>query len=192
MDAGDVRPGEHLRDASGATVLVSATAHRTGHARVHNLTVDDLHTYYVQAPDGTSALDHNSSCGEYVDYGANDVSKKAAEFRLKGKNPDGTTIKGGQTVVTVKYKVGKTAEGEDIFDYKSFANTPRKQGDIHAEVHMDRLSRRIQTNRRYSPTSLGLWLTERPTCCPRYAPPPRRTRPVGRSASRCTPPGVPP
>ncbi|MEH1124165.1 polymorphic toxin-type HINT domain-containing protein [Micromonospora sp. CPCC 206061] len=137
VDAGDVRTGEHLRDVDGSAVLVAATAHRTEHTTVHNLTVDDLHTYYVQTQSGTGALDHNSSCGEYVEYGSTDISKKAAEFRLKGKNPDGTTIKGGQTVVTVKYRVGKTATGEDIFDYKSFANTPRKQGDVHAEVHMD-------------------------------------------------------
>jgi hypothetical protein len=132
VDAGDVRAGEHLREVDGSTVLVATVAERVERATVHNLTVDDLHTYYVRTADGTSALDHNTPCGEQVDYGSTDISKKAAEFRLKGKNPDGTTIKGGQTVVTVKYRVGKTA-----IDYKSFANTPRKQGDIHAEVHMD-------------------------------------------------------
>jgi RHS repeat-associated protein len=61
VDAGGLRPGDQLRDANGRTVLVVATARHTARATVHNITVDDKHTYYVQTPGGTTALSHNKN-----------------------------------------------------------------------------------------------------------------------------------
>ncbi|MEV1166985.1 DNRLRE domain-containing protein [Nonomuraea sp. NPDC049784] len=61
--AKDLQPGMWLRTSSGTYVQVKAVKKRTAHQRVHNLTVADLHTYYVLA--GTaSVLAHNASkCG---------------------------------------------------------------------------------------------------------------------------------
>jgi RHS repeat-associated protein len=59
--AGALRPGDHLRDDHGKPVLVLSTAHRNQFTTVHNLTVNDKHTYYVQTAGGTTALNHNDS-----------------------------------------------------------------------------------------------------------------------------------
>ncbi|KPI04195.1 RHS repeat-associated core domain containing protein-containing protein [Actinobacteria bacterium OK074] len=64
-DATDLRAGEWLRTSAGTYVQVTAVERWTTlRAVVHNLTVSDLHTYYVVAG-GASVLVHN--CGGEVD-----------------------------------------------------------------------------------------------------------------------------
>ncbi|GHF11255.1 polymorphic toxin-type HINT domain-containing protein [Streptomyces fumanus] len=61
IDATDLNPGQWLRTSAGTYVQITAITHRTTrHATVHNLTVSDLHTYYVLAGE-TPVLVHN--CG---------------------------------------------------------------------------------------------------------------------------------
>jgi RHS repeat-associated protein len=62
VKAGALKPGTTLLTDDGTTVIVTANRAFTRHARTYNLTVDDLHTYYVLAG-GTPVLVHNSSCG---------------------------------------------------------------------------------------------------------------------------------
>ncbi|MFE1876246.1 polymorphic toxin-type HINT domain-containing protein [Streptomyces sp. NPDC059496] len=60
-DATDLQPGEWLRTSAGTHVQVTAVKRwTTQHTTVHNLTVADLHTYYVLAG-ATPVLVHN--CG---------------------------------------------------------------------------------------------------------------------------------
>src|SRR5690606_38849921 len=57
----DLEPGTWLRTSAGTWVQVRAVAVRTAEAqRVHNLTVADLHTYYVAAG-AADALVHNEA-----------------------------------------------------------------------------------------------------------------------------------
>lgn len=60
VDATDLKPGQWLRTSAGTLVQVSAVKRYTAHAKVHNLTIADLHTYYVLAG-ATPVLVHN--CG---------------------------------------------------------------------------------------------------------------------------------
>ncbi|PWK89119.1 intein [Lentzea atacamensis] len=60
VEAKDLVPGDDIRTAEDRSSKVTATARRTEHLTVYNLTVDGLHTYYVQAGDA-SVLVHN--CG---------------------------------------------------------------------------------------------------------------------------------
>ncbi|WP_232837440.1 DNRLRE domain-containing protein [Lentzea terrae] len=57
-DAKDLRPGNLLRTAAGTFVQVTAVELLTAVQRVHNLTVDGIHTYYVVAGDA-AVLVHN-------------------------------------------------------------------------------------------------------------------------------------
>jgi RHS repeat-associated protein len=59
--AGDLKPGMTLLTDDGDTVIVTGNHAFTRHARTYNLTVDDLHTYYVLAGE-TPVLVHNSNC----------------------------------------------------------------------------------------------------------------------------------
>jgi len=64
VDAKDLRPGTLLRTAAGTYIQITAVRTHTTHHRVHNLTVADLHTYYV-AVGPASALVHNCNNPEF-------------------------------------------------------------------------------------------------------------------------------
>lgn len=61
VDAGDLKPGQWLQTAAGTHVQLTAIKLSREHATVHNLTIEDTHTYYVLAGE-TPVLVHNSSC----------------------------------------------------------------------------------------------------------------------------------
>jgi hypothetical protein len=60
IDAGDLLPGQWLRTSSGTHVQISAITRYTQQQRTHDLTVAELHTYYVLAG-AAPLLVHN--CG---------------------------------------------------------------------------------------------------------------------------------
>ncbi|MEH1097865.1 polymorphic toxin-type HINT domain-containing protein [Micromonospora sp. CPCC 205561] len=62
VDAADLRAGQWLRTSAGTHVQISATRQWTEPAQVHNLTIDDIHTYFVVAG-YTSVLVHNCTPG---------------------------------------------------------------------------------------------------------------------------------
>jgi RHS repeat-associated protein len=60
VNATDLAPGMWLRTSAGTHVQVDSIKQRTVAHRVHNMTISDLHTYYVLAGT-TSVLVHNSA-----------------------------------------------------------------------------------------------------------------------------------
>ncbi|WP_440351713.1 polymorphic toxin-type HINT domain-containing protein [Melissospora conviva] len=58
LDASELEVGQWLQTSAGTFVQISALSRSSETAQVHNLTVDDVHTYYVLAGD-TSVLVHN-------------------------------------------------------------------------------------------------------------------------------------
>jgi hypothetical protein len=62
VDAGELRVGDRLDTAAGVPVRVVATEAYRRTTRVHNLTVDGLHSFYVAAG-GTAILVHNANPG---------------------------------------------------------------------------------------------------------------------------------
>ncbi|MGW1517779.1 polymorphic toxin-type HINT domain-containing protein [Streptomyces sp. NPDC002287] len=61
VDAGELTPSEHLRQPDGTTLTVESVRNYPHAVTTHNLTVADVHTYYVLAG-ATPVLVHN--CGE--------------------------------------------------------------------------------------------------------------------------------
>ncbi|MFD9286642.1 Hint domain-containing protein, partial [Streptomyces mirabilis] len=61
VEAHDLTPGTTLLSTNGTTVSVKANRAFDQHTRTYNLTVDDLHTYYVLAGN-TPVLVHNTQC----------------------------------------------------------------------------------------------------------------------------------
>ncbi|MGW0120201.1 polymorphic toxin-type HINT domain-containing protein [Streptomyces sp. NPDC003327] len=61
LEARSLEPGMTLLTDRGAEVSVTGNRAYTRHARTYNLTIDDLHTYYVLAG-ATPVLVHNSNC----------------------------------------------------------------------------------------------------------------------------------
>ncbi|WP_242889822.1 RHS repeat-associated core domain-containing protein [Actinomadura litoris] len=64
VKAGDLEPGMWLRTSAGTYVQVTAAEHLAAHRQlVHNLTIANLHTYYVKT-DNVFVLTHNTPPGE--------------------------------------------------------------------------------------------------------------------------------
>ncbi|MGY0231454.1 polymorphic toxin-type HINT domain-containing protein [Longispora urticae] len=72
VDAGSLRPGDQLLGLTGGTMRVVAVDNRLGAAVMRDLTVADIHTYYIVAG-STPVLVHNCGTGVSLD-GAQQVS----------------------------------------------------------------------------------------------------------------------
>jgi hypothetical protein len=60
MDARNLQPGQWLQTSAGTWIQITAIRHQTRKSIVYNLTVADIHTYYVVAGD-TPILVHNDN-----------------------------------------------------------------------------------------------------------------------------------
>ncbi|WP_406492002.1 polymorphic toxin-type HINT domain-containing protein [Streptomyces sp. NBC_01604] len=78
VKAGELEPGQWLSTGSGSWIRITAVAHRTAKATVHNFSVAGLHTYEVLAGT-TPVLVHNCQ----VDYGSTDLSQAVMQERLR-------------------------------------------------------------------------------------------------------------
>ncbi len=67
VPAGQLKPGEALTTADGHQVHVKTVKKTPGAANRYNLTVQQLHTYYVLA--GTTPILVHNTCGPDIDYG---------------------------------------------------------------------------------------------------------------------------
>ncbi|MFC1429406.1 polymorphic toxin-type HINT domain-containing protein [Streptacidiphilus sp. N1-3] len=85
--ADQLKPHDHLASTHGKYPTVVATKATPGTADRWNLTVQQLHTYYVVAG-GTPILVHNSNCGE-IPYNSDDLSSAAYQARGKAGFPTG-------------------------------------------------------------------------------------------------------
>jgi hypothetical protein len=85
VDATDLQAGQWLQTSAGTWVQITAVTRWTEHARVHNLTIDDLHTYYVLAGD-TPVLVHNCDLANYADSVRN---KPGIKFASEYTSPSG-------------------------------------------------------------------------------------------------------
>ncbi|GAA3347475.1 hypothetical protein GCM10020358_62390 [Amorphoplanes nipponensis] len=81
VDAGDLKVDDALRTEDGRAGVVTDVRPHPGHQQMYDLTVDDIHTYYVVA--GASALlVHNVDClGRKVNWLSTALGTTAMEFR---------------------------------------------------------------------------------------------------------------
>ncbi|AZP23345.1 hypothetical protein EJC51_20175 [Streptomyces aquilus] len=75
----------------GAVVIVTGNRGFSGDARTYNLTVDDLHTYYVLAGQ-TPVLVHNSNCNSLTRAQSDDVANFLGYTKTKMKSAGGAPI----------------------------------------------------------------------------------------------------
>ncbi|GAA4887159.1 polymorphic toxin-type HINT domain-containing protein [Streptomyces coeruleoprunus] len=98
IEARELRSGVTLLTDDGDTVVVSENRAFSHQARTYNLTVDDLHTYYVLAGD-TPVLVHNSNCpaltktdriAEHLTLRDLDAAKRELAGEVVARKSDGT------------------------------------------------------------------------------------------------------
>ncbi|MCX5274647.1 polymorphic toxin-type HINT domain-containing protein [Streptomyces virginiae] len=82
-DAGDLKPGENLRTEDGESVAVSAIRTYEAFNETYNLTVADLHTYYVIAG-ATPVLVHNCNVGSFTAGGRQWVHSYDGSLKKQG------------------------------------------------------------------------------------------------------------
>ncbi|MEV4739879.1 polymorphic toxin-type HINT domain-containing protein [Streptomyces sp. NPDC049555] len=114
VDAGELEPGQWLRTSAGTWVQVTAVEAWTQNARVHNLTVESTHTYYVQAG-VTPVLVHNTGGSGHLC----DITATA---------PDGSTR------VKVKLESGDMTPQEASLGY------PNNSAFTHTEHRFSRMA----------------------------------------------------
>ncbi|MFJ6459760.1 polymorphic toxin-type HINT domain-containing protein [Streptomyces sp. NPDC091387] len=96
VPAGELTEGMTLLTAGGTTVRVADNRAYGSHARTYNLTIDDLHTYYVLAGE-TPVLVHNSNCGPWTSY---------RKFDDAGHPVDGTRVPTNEALDAAERWVG--------------------------------------------------------------------------------------
>ncbi|MGW4162244.1 polymorphic toxin-type HINT domain-containing protein [Streptomyces sp. NPDC004788] len=94
VDASELKPGMTLRTDHGAEVAIIANRPYTQHARTYNLTVEDLHTYYVLAGE-TPVLVHNSNCPRIAPGSLPEAEETALDRTLE--HIDAETVPTGPT-----------------------------------------------------------------------------------------------
>ncbi|WP_274562895.1 DNRLRE domain-containing protein [Streptomyces spiramyceticus] len=79
VEADHLEPGMWLQTAAGTWVQVTVVDDSHRDERVYNLTVDGLHTFFVQA--GASQVLVHNYCERQVDYNSDELSNEAFEIR---------------------------------------------------------------------------------------------------------------
>ncbi|WP_443062789.1 polymorphic toxin-type HINT domain-containing protein [Streptomyces sp. NBC_00390] len=113
VEAEDLAPGMTLLTDDGDTVIVTVNRPFTKHARTYNLTVDDLHTYYVLAGE-TPVLVHNSNgwCGPGLR-----AASEAGISPNDAKRIQNAADKAGQPIIVVGSRANGTPNPTSDWDY---------------------------------------------------------------------------
>ena len=136
VHAEELQPGDQVLDAQGEIGIVdSVDVYQVKTQQVHNLTIDDIHTYYVVQ--GEEAVLSHNVCAEMVSYGSTDLSAYARDLRmlsdnpLSGKNLAVARLKSGEIVTGVSRR-GVHAE-EDIVFQLSQRNLLGEVDELYSE-----------------------------------------------------------
>ncbi|MFI0242038.1 polymorphic toxin-type HINT domain-containing protein [Streptomyces sp. NPDC016845] len=96
VEARKLAAGTTLRTPDGTTVRIISNRAYTKHARTYNLTVEDLHTYYVLAGEAP-VLVHNAD--------EDDLCKLTLGPNLRGQTAEGITAERGDTVLAHEKRI---------------------------------------------------------------------------------------
>ncbi|MFG3001542.1 polymorphic toxin-type HINT domain-containing protein [Streptomyces sp. NPDC048340] len=141
VDAEKLQPGQWLETSSGTKVQITAVRKYTKQQAVHNLTVSDLHTYYVLAG-ATPVLVHNcGDVGQQVEHGSTELSRATVFQRLldnnRGNLYGAARLRNGDIITAhsddaghaEEYLVQKAGGGSNIAEmYTEYGMCPRCQG----------------------------------------------------------------
>ncbi|TDO39650.1 RHS repeat-associated core domain-containing protein [Paractinoplanes brasiliensis] len=106
VDAAELRPDEHLTEVDGAPVTVVAVKNFSGNRLMRDLTVADIHTYYVLAG-RTPVLVHN--CGETMDFAHGTTTAHAESIAQNGLS---------STAAKASSSGGSVAQPGNFFTYR--------------------------------------------------------------------------
>ena len=86
VDAADLQPAEWLRTASGEPVSVARVHNFRGHKMMRDLTVSNIHTYYVMAGDSPVLVHNCNSARLGNNLRANGEPRPVVGVRVQGSS----------------------------------------------------------------------------------------------------------
>jgi hypothetical protein len=141
VEAGDLRVAEHLRPAYGVAVRVTGTRASTRTTTVYNLTVANVHTFYVETA-GVPVLVHNAKrCtlkvdGVHEDWRTKGLhvhmpsGKEVTYYGVPVRNDAGRIIRYDARVRSSYSPRDKRASSIDLRDAARALNDPRFRANI--------------------------------------------------------------
>ena len=127
--AGDLLTGDEVRTADGQELEVVAIDESTQVRRVHNLTVEGIHTYYVRAGD-EPVLVHN--CGRQKGF------DQLAKYRSKQKMPQAGSAADDATAARLRVGkrvfYGKNAHGRPTDIFVNGQTKTHAEGDVFQQA----------------------------------------------------------
>ncbi|MPY62785.1 polymorphic toxin-type HINT domain-containing protein [Streptomyces spongiae] len=130
IEAGDLTAGMALLTDEGDTVVVTGNRAYSDHVRTYNLTVGDLHTYYVLAGT-TPVLVHNSTpCETAVGAGADLMNLTGAERKRIQNAADRI----GMPISVVGSRAAGKAGPESDWDFVITGITSRKKHSVSSSL----------------------------------------------------------
>ncbi|MFE2231713.1 polymorphic toxin-type HINT domain-containing protein [Streptomyces sp. NPDC059442] len=146
IDATKLKPGQRLETTKGTQVLITAIDRWTQPDTVHNLTVADIHTYYVLAGD-TPVLVHNANCPTAINLGPRPAGVGDDWVGRRADNGKGTVWQrpgstGNADMVRVMDPTGMYPNGYVRFHNKSgqpigLNGKPGSKADTHIPMNPD-------------------------------------------------------
>ncbi|MFE9439628.1 polymorphic toxin-type HINT domain-containing protein [Streptomyces sp. NPDC006602] len=138
VEAGSLGAGMTLRQPDGTTVAVVANRAYSQRARTYNLTVDDLHTYYVLAG-ATPVLVHNSNCssnakilGENLEAsGVTRPADTAAHHIVASTSPKAAAAR----QQLAKFGIDINDAGNGVFLPRGSASANPTGASVHSRIH---------------------------------------------------------
>ncbi|PSK96773.1 intein [Murinocardiopsis flavida] len=135
VDAADLDPGTRLRTSSGEWARVTGVDERESEREtVHNLTVDDLHTYFVAAG-GSPLLVHNTGKGGTTGTVV-EVNKVKIVIYSNDHAPPHAHVKGGGKEVRIGQN-GKPLKGDPELSPKQRKVVDENIGKIRKAIRED-------------------------------------------------------
>lgn len=162
VDATDLQPGQWLRTSAGTRVQITAVGRWTQQSAVHNLTVTDLHTYYVLAG-GTPVLVHNcggANGGKYGDLQPAGTGKEINHIPANASSPlskySGPSIRMDYADHRAVYSTGSSLASQAW-------RTRQKQlidaGDFRGAIQMDVDDIRARFGSKYDGAIAEMWMS---------------------------------
>ncbi len=140
-EAKDLKAGDKLRNADGETTqTVAAIKVWTGLKWMDDLTVNDIHTYYVIASDEPLLVHNNSRCGGEVGLGKTDLGQAVDAGRLarKKRNGNGAAARIVDANGNERIEVAFASKGRNNHAERKLLRLKLEEGESITEIYSER------------------------------------------------------
>ncbi|WP_334521902.1 polymorphic toxin-type HINT domain-containing protein [Streptomyces sp. B21-105] len=162
VEAGDLQVGQMLRTSAGTHVQITAASHYTKRQRTHDLTIEDIHAYYVLAG-ATPVLVHNcggANGGKYGDLqpagAGNEINHIPANSSSPLSKYSGPSIRMDYADHRAVYSTGSSLESKA---WRMRQKELIDGGDFRGAMQMDVDDIRSRFGNKYDEAITEMWMS---------------------------------